>query len=264
MKLHFKIILFVFILLAWSSEPVRAQKITLEEADALFKRYQYALALPAYQKLLSEQQPPLYLTQQIAECYRLLNKAKEAEIWYNKVIQLPDAPPVALKYAADAARENGNYEQAKQQYLQYSERVPEQVTVATQLAAACDSAQQWLAQPEPYELQKPKSLNSENSDFSPVITQNIRNKIKRFSIRGDGRVSHGIGTGVIELKRLRFAPGLPLFLGNKNLKAIHVTVFGFFKLYPAKWVAITFFRRTFELINAVKKLTHPVKNLFRW
>lgn len=171
MKLHFKIILFGFILLAWLSEPVRAQKITLEEADALFKRYQYALALPAYQKLLSEQQPTLYLTQQIAECYRLLNKAKEAEVWYNKVIQLPDAPPIALKYAADAARENGNYEQAKQQYLQYSERVPEQATAATQLAAACDSAQQWLARPEPYELQKPKNLNSENSDFSPVIYQ---------------------------------------------------------------------------------------------
>ncbi|QNF35759.1 PD40 domain-containing protein [Adhaeribacter swui] len=149
-----------------------AQKITLKEADALFKRFQYALALPAYQQLLKNQKPTLYLTRQIAECYRQLNQAKETEIWYNRVLQFPDAAPEALKYAADAARKNSHYEKAKQQYLQYGQRVPDQAGLANQLAAICDSAQLWLAQPQPYELQKPKGINSTNADFSPVIFQN--------------------------------------------------------------------------------------------
>ncbi|RDC65387.1 OmpA family protein [Adhaeribacter pallidiroseus] len=172
MRLEFRFFVFAFILLVWASKPVMAQKITLKEADALFKRFQYALALPAYQQLTKGQKPTLYLTQQIAECYRQLNKAKETETWYNRVLQFPEAAPEALKHAADAARKNSHYEQAKQHYLQYGQRVPEQAVVANQLAAACDSAQQWLIQPQPYELQKPRGINSSNSDFSPVVFQN--------------------------------------------------------------------------------------------
>ncbi|QMU30649.1 OmpA family protein [Adhaeribacter radiodurans] len=172
MNLYFRLTLTFFILLVWVHNPVQAQKVTLKEADALFSQFQYALALPAYQKLLKDQKPTLYLTQRIAECYRQLNNSREAEQWYNRVIQFPDFKPDALRYAADAARKNGKYDRAKLLYEQFGQRVPAQASLATQLAAGCDSAQLWLLKPEPYELQKPENINSQNSDFSPVIYQN--------------------------------------------------------------------------------------------
>lgn len=172
MRLSCRCFLFCVILLVWAGGPVRAQKRALQEADALFNSFQYPLALTAYQKLLDEKQPTLYLTERIAACYRQLNNAKAAERWYQRVILFPEADPTAWRYAADAARENGNYEQARQLYQQYGQRLPDQAAQANLLAASCDSARQWLAAPEPYELQKPVRINSENSDFSPFIYQN--------------------------------------------------------------------------------------------
>ncbi|MDQ3292459.1 MAG: OmpA family protein [Bacteroidota bacterium] len=172
MNLYFRITLFFSILLGGVYSPVQAQKVTLKEADALFNQSQYALALPAYQKLLKDQKPTLYLTQRIAECYRRLNNSKEAEQWYNRVIQFPEFNPEALRFAADATRKNGKYDRAKQLYEQFGQRVPAQANFASLLAAGCDSAQLWLIKPQPYELQKPENINSQNSDFSPVLYQN--------------------------------------------------------------------------------------------
>ncbi|WP_233219150.1 OmpA family protein [Adhaeribacter arboris] len=146
--------------------------MSIKEADALFNRFQYALALPAYQKIVKDQNSNLYLTQRIADCYRQLNNSKEAEQWYTRVIQFPDFDPEALRYAADAARKNGKYDRARQWYEQFAQRVPAHANLASQLAAGCDSAQQWLVKPEPYELQKAENINSKNSDFSPALFQN--------------------------------------------------------------------------------------------
>lgn len=172
MKLYLKVVICLFICLAWVHVPGKAQSKSLKEADALFNRFNYALALPAYKSVLGEQKPTLYVTQRIAACYRLMNNAREAEIWYNRVLRFPDYDPLTLKYAADAMRQNGNYDQARQLYEQFGQRVPSQAAMAAQLVASCDNAKQWLANPEPYELQKLAGVNSANSDFSPVIYSN--------------------------------------------------------------------------------------------
>ena len=169
MKLHIKVFICWFILLTQVPVPGKAQSKSLKEADALFNQFNYALALPAYKATLSGQKPTLYVTQRIAECYRLMNNSREAENWYNRVISFPDHDPKALKYAADAARENGNYDRAKQLYTQFGQRVPSQAALVAQLNASCDNARQWLANPEPYELQKLTNVNSTGSDFSPVL-----------------------------------------------------------------------------------------------
>jgi outer membrane protein OmpA-like peptidoglycan-associated protein/tetratricopeptide (TPR) repeat protein len=163
---------FCFILAVTTSLPLQAQQKQLKEADALFNRFEYARAIPAYKKLLENQEPNRYVVQRIAEAYRLTGNTPEAEFWYNQVLSFPDYDPTVLKLAADVTRSNGKYVRAKQLYQQYGQRVPAQTTVANQLAAACDQAAQWLARPEPYELQKPEAINSPNSDFSPVFYQN--------------------------------------------------------------------------------------------
>lgn len=172
MSVRFKFLVFCFILAAFAYIPAHGQNKSLKEADALFKQFNYALALPAYKKVLKEQKASLYVTQRIADAYRLMNNPKEAEFWYDQVLSFPNHDPIMLKYTADAARKNGKYSKAKQLYLQYGQRVPTQTAEVARLAAACDNALQWIARPELYELQKQTGLNSANSDFGPVFYQN--------------------------------------------------------------------------------------------
>jgi outer membrane protein OmpA-like peptidoglycan-associated protein len=148
--------------------PVLAQKKDIKAADLLYQKFEYARAVEAYKKALEAGQPTLAVSSKIADCYRLMNNAKETEFWYAQVLSFPDHEPQHIKYYANAARKNGNFSKAQQLYLTYGQKVPAEAEIAQALAAACANAQQWVAQPLAYALNKVKALNSENADFSPT------------------------------------------------------------------------------------------------
>lgn len=156
---------FIFFLMV---APAVAQKKDIKAADLLYQKFEYARAVEVYKKALEAGQPTLVVSSKIADCYRLMNNAKEAEFWYAQVLSFPDHEPQQIKYYADAARKNGNFVKAHQHYLTYGQKMPAEAAAAQALAAACTNAQQWLAQPLAYDLKKVKALNSENADFSPT------------------------------------------------------------------------------------------------
>jgi len=151
--------------------PVLAQKKELKAADALYQNFEYARAVEAYKKAFEAGQPSLAVSSKIADCYRLMNNAKEAEFWYAQVLGFPEHTPQQILYFAHAARKNGNYTKAQQLYADYAQKVPAEAAAAQQFAAACTNAEQWLAKPDMYELTQIGALNSENADFSPALYQ---------------------------------------------------------------------------------------------
>jgi len=161
----------MLLLLLCLNSPAWAQK-ELKTAEAHYAKYEYTLAVEAYKKALTKKKAAPEIISKIADCYRLLNNTKEAELWYAQLVELPSPNPEYIKQYADAARKNGNYLVAKQQYLAYAEEVPEGEAEALHQIATCENAQAWLAQPESYEITKPATLNSEKADFSPIYYQN--------------------------------------------------------------------------------------------
>ncbi|MFC6997059.1 OmpA family protein [Rufibacter roseus] len=140
-------------------------------ADLHYQKKEYALAIKAYKDVLKTQQPSLEVVTKLADAYRQLNNPQDAEFWYAQMLAFPNYDPQHLKHFADMARMNGDFKKAKNLYLTYAEKVPSAQHEAMNLIATSENAQLWMAQPQPYAVEKHPQLNSENSDFSPAFYQ---------------------------------------------------------------------------------------------
>ena len=137
----------------------------LQKADKFYNNFEYAFAIDHYKKAL-EMESTLKSTEKLAECCRLTNNSKEAEVWYGKALTYPGYDPVNIYYYAEALRSNGKYPQAKAQYLLYGEKVPGEITKVNRLIQSCDLATQWMSKPEPIDVENQVLLNSSGTDYS--------------------------------------------------------------------------------------------------
>lgn len=141
----------------------------VEQANRYYEKYDYKYALELYEKAMAKK-PSVEIAQKIANCYRFINDTKNAEKSYARVLTFKGFDPVNYKYYADALKQNGKFEAAKEAYLQYGERVPAKAEVAAKLANASDAARIWVENPDNnIRLENFKTLNSEYSDFCPVV-----------------------------------------------------------------------------------------------
>ncbi|MEJ8804403.1 OmpA family protein [Pontibacter sp. H249] len=169
MKLYLRLALFLLLLVCVKPATVLAQD--MKQADKHFNNFEFSLALEAYKKILDTGEPSIAVVQRIADSYRILNNSKEAEFWYAQVVNFPDASPTTIYLYAESAKRNGNYAKAKYLFNQYGQKVPTQAAVAQKMAASCDTAIKWMANPKPYDVIKNSSINSEGADFGPVRTK---------------------------------------------------------------------------------------------
>ncbi|MDX5348950.1 MAG: OmpA family protein [Hymenobacteraceae bacterium] len=161
---------FLSFLLALLHLQVMAQS-DLKKADKLFYDMDYALAVTEYKKVLSEGEPSLYVTQKIADAYRLMNNIKEAEFWYAQVLNFPNHNVGSILHYAEAAKQNGNYDKAKQLFQMYAEKVPSEAEAVKLQIAGCDKAKFWMSNPMSAKVRKEVILSSDAADFSPVFLE---------------------------------------------------------------------------------------------
>ena len=133
----------------------------------------YYLALTRYQKAYSKiknnKGEKDRISMRMADCYRLMNSMKKAEIAYKRLAlgkYAKDDPKVILFYA-DALKANGNYDDAIIQYTAYKERVPTD-TKAIAGIETCNMAKDWMKNPSKYEIKWEKKINSKEDDFAPA------------------------------------------------------------------------------------------------
>ncbi|WP_238395714.1 OmpA family protein [Pontibacter pudoricolor] len=167
-----------------------------QQADKHFNEFEFSLALEEYKAILDQGEPSLKVVQRIADIYRILNNSKEAEFWYAQVITFAGADPSVYFLYAESAKRNGNYEKAKQLFLEYSKRVPGQAALAKKMAASCDTAMMWIRNPKPFRVWKEKSLNSDGADFSPFKAKDgLYFASDRLQKKGDAQSARYAWTG---------------------------------------------------------------------
>ncbi|MEI6748123.1 MAG: OmpA family protein [Bacteroidales bacterium] len=143
----------------------------LNKANTLFQLYRYAEAIPLYIKAVKREKDPVRNDEAItrlADCYRLTNNVELASIWYEKTVQLNNVDPVNYLYYGQALQSKGDYMNAKNAFLKYSQLIPGDPR-GNAYISACEHTQKWDSLPPCFEIRNITSLNSKWSDFGPAF-----------------------------------------------------------------------------------------------
>jgi peptidoglycan-associated lipoprotein len=148
-----------------------AQNTKLQRADALYKAGAYFDAIDIYKNELDKvQQDKVELSKylnKIATCYRLIGNARQAELWYQKAILRNCPDPKVYYFYAEMLKMAEKYDLALENYQKYKQLVPND-KLADVGIRSCEMAKQWIATPSGYELTDVRSINTKQSEYSPV------------------------------------------------------------------------------------------------
>jgi len=150
-----------------------AQDRRLQRANETFDAGEYYMAIDlyrdAYQNTLDKSVKPEILFK-IAECYRLTNEPRKAELWYNKALAKDYQGPLAVLYYAEMLKMNEEYEDAKVQFEKYMTLVPDDPRGKIGLRS-CEVSQEWKEFPSGYEVEEVRFFNSRASDYAPSFAR---------------------------------------------------------------------------------------------
>ena len=172
--MHLNSRLICLLVFLFTASMAFAQNKATKAADDAFADQLYLTALQKYQKASSKVKNNKAerdrISFRIAECYRMMNNTKKAEVAYKRLVTntkfIKDEPRVLLYYA-NALKSNGNYDEAIKQYTAYKEFAPKDPK-AEQGIESCKMAKEWLANPTKYNVKWEKTLNSREDDFAPA------------------------------------------------------------------------------------------------
>jgi peptidoglycan-associated lipoprotein len=149
-----------------------ASKVT-KSGDALFKEKSYALAAQQYQQEFSSAKDNMEKARKAflaGESYENMDNTISAEQWYKTASELKFGQDADLKYA-QMLKENEKYADAVKAFQKYLTDDPGNQDAQSELQA-CQDAQDWKKNPEPYKITNMSSLNSPAYDYAPVLYQN--------------------------------------------------------------------------------------------
>lgn len=198
MKLRLLIFLFLFPVCAWSQSRLTRANNAMRELD-------YMTAIIMYQQMLEKEDSPEAMIN-LADCYRKINDPENAEFWYAKVVQLPQAKAIHRLYYGMMLQTNGKCDQAKTWFDAYLQENPDDAR-ARFLASSCDRQNELLRTGKDIYTVRNLPFNSNLDDFSPAV---VGNTLIFASDRDRGsaikRTSLWTGNPFSELYRVAFAP----------------------------------------------------------
>lgn len=182
-----RILLNILILVLVFSQFSVAQTRRAERAYASFEAGEYFSAIDSFKDTYSKSNDKVLKAEMIfmvAECYRLTNDPKNAEVWYKKAVKSSYAKPEAQYWLAESLRKNGKYDLAIIEYKIYKQIVPGDAKADAGIRS-CELSLEWLKNPEPYKITELKELNSSDSDFSPAYARDDSGILYFTSSRDD-------------------------------------------------------------------------------
>jgi peptidoglycan-associated lipoprotein len=150
-----------------------SQKDVTSKADNAFQTGRYYEAIDLYKYAFAKARDKDQKNQIIfmtAECYRMIQDFRQAEVWYRKAIKKKYASPIAILHLADALRSSGRYEEALIEYKNYKELVPDDKK-ADIGKESCELSIDWIANPTRYKVENMYYFNSKQSDYSPAYAK---------------------------------------------------------------------------------------------
>jgi tetratricopeptide (TPR) repeat protein len=132
-----------------------------QQADNLYRRYDYFASALLYQKLIKKANNDVNILERIADCYRLINQYEEAEKWYALTIADPKASAGAHYHYAEILLRDQKFDLAKQQYALCFKSGSLSLARKT---ATCDSAALWIVAAA-YTIKDHSTFSSTFSDW---------------------------------------------------------------------------------------------------
>jgi peptidoglycan-associated lipoprotein len=160
----------MFILAAASG--AMAQSKQAEEADDAFKKGFFYNSIELYKKAYTTEKQAsekAVLIYKVAEAYRALGDAENAEVWYEKANKAQYPDPITYYRIGEALKEQGKYADAIVAYNKYKEKNPGDMRADASLAS-CKQAQAWEEAPSRYKVDPEVLLNSTEYDFSAAFS----------------------------------------------------------------------------------------------
>lgn len=146
-------------------------QLALEKANTHYARMEYKDAADLYEKVLKKNAQESLAIHHLANCYFKLNNMPQAEKWYAKAVQLPDAKPEEYLNYAEVLEENKNYDEAKKWFEKYS-AVTGQDKRGKRYTESLSHLSEYYADSANYKVTLVKELSSGGSDFSPHYYKN--------------------------------------------------------------------------------------------
>ncbi len=148
-----------------------AQGRDTERADRLFARYEYVDAAREYQDLVEKGKADPYVYRQLGESYYNMFNPEEASRWYARAVETPQEAETYYRYA-QMLKAQGQYEAANAQMRTFAQKAPDDDRARAFLAEP-DYIPRLLAKDKSYQVKDLEGINSEKSDFSPVLHGNM-------------------------------------------------------------------------------------------
>jgi outer membrane protein OmpA-like peptidoglycan-associated protein/tetratricopeptide (TPR) repeat protein len=178
-----KIIIILSLVLA--NSIVTAQNKETQNADKLYKKYEYVAAAEAYLKLTSTSKADGYIYKQIADCYFNIFNTEEATKWYAKAIETKQDAEVYYRYA-QMLKANGKYQEANLQMKKFAALQPDD-SRAKAFVENMNYMPRLLDQTKLFDI-VPLNINTDKSDFGAVL---VDNTVYFTSARNGSNKTHG-------------------------------------------------------------------------
>lgn len=196
MNKRFSVIISASILLL--SLQAQAQHPRTVAADNAFNKGDYYDAIDLYKQAYTKEKNKNVKSEIVfktAECYRMVNDAKNQEVWYDKAITAGYKDNTALLRIADALKFQGKYDEAIARYNQYLAAAPgdEKGTMGVK---SCEQAQKWKDSPTRHRIENVSPLNTRYADFCACYATRDKRTLYFCSSRQEatGKINDG-GTG---------------------------------------------------------------------
>jgi outer membrane protein OmpA-like peptidoglycan-associated protein len=145
----------------------------IKKGDDYASRSQYIKAIVKYKKALSSNTS---LNQEahlkLADCYKHLNDYQNAEESYKKALAISlNVPAEVFFNYGQVLKTNNKYPEAVEQYNKYIKLQPNDAN-ATKALKFCKEIKYYLSKPIEYEVKNIEKINTEKSEFSPIVFNN--------------------------------------------------------------------------------------------
>lgn len=189
--------LLIILLIIVALPDISAQKRKTQRAYDSFEAGEYYEAIDlfkdAYSKIKkSDKAARAELIFMVAEAYRMVNDPKNSETWYKLAVKSSYSNPDAQFWLAESLKKNGKYQQAIDEFRKYKQIAPGD-SRADQEIRACELSDEWMRNPESYQVEELKEINSRETDFGPAYGSDDFGIIYFTSSREDaaGNKTHG-------------------------------------------------------------------------
>jgi peptidoglycan-associated lipoprotein len=162
-----------------------AQARLAEEADAAYNKGFYYSAIELYKKAYTVEKKAATKAElifKVAESYRMLGDAPQAQVWYEKANKAQLDAPTAYFWIAEMLKQQGKYAEAIAAYNKYKEKKPNDMRADAGIAA-CEMAQRWKDEPTRYAVDPEVLLNTAQYDFTPAFADKKNESVVFTSTR---------------------------------------------------------------------------------